>query len=333
MSKRKSPQLKVKILEATNESGLTKIQRESIDQAEHAVFQFPFMNHEIQTILQLVQNKKIKPEQIPQDFPATHKAVLQSLYKRKNKYTYFVALTDMSYKLHQEETFIPSIEKFLEAENKFYFGDLEECINLSKEAFEKFIGYKQGIEIRIMDDISTVISKIESRNPSNICFLTQGDSPLVSSSLQKWYQEKSDTIVYSQRPFALDFRTEIYKKFTEQKLANPNFELSDTDYLRMTLFNILLNLSINESDVESENFKLESPYLNQTRNQIINSFSFADIQRLHLELQEHWFGWNKSAIITQEFQKRYPNQKQASFVLAQKHIQTGFNIIQKANPK
>lgn len=333
MPKRKSHQTNVKILEATNESGLTKVQRQAIDQAEHMVYQFPYMNHEIQTILQLVQNRQIKPDQIPQNFPATHKAILESLYKRKKKHAYFVALTDSSYQLHQEDTFTPSMEKFLEAEDKFYFGSLDQCIAPAKEAFEKFIRYKQGIELQTMNDIASVINKIDAKNPSNICYLTQGDSPQVASSLYKWYQEKKDSRVYIQRPFALDYRTEIYKKFTESKLQNPDFELADTDYLRMTLFTILLNLSINEQDVETENFKLESPWLNQTRNHIINSFTLEDIQNLHASHQDHWFGWNKSTIITKEFQKRYPRQKQASFVLAQKYIQTGFNIIQKADPK
>ena len=333
MPKRKKHKTQVKILEATNESGLTRAQRISIDQAEHAVFQFPYMNHEIQGVLNMMKNRQIKPDMIPSNFPATHKAILESIYKRKNKPAYFVAIEDSSYQLHLSETLSPSLDAFLEAEDKFYFGTLEETIQASKTAFELFISYKQGIEMQVMQDITDISNKIISQNPSNICYLNQGESPQITDSLYRWYIERPNTQTYIQKPFALDFRTEIYRKFTNQKLENELFSLSDLDYLRLVLFQILLNLSINESDIESENFKLESPWLNQTRNYIINSFSFADIQRLHLEHQEYWFGWNKSTLITKEFEKRYPRQKQASFVLAQKYLQSGFNIIQEADPK
>ena len=333
MPKRKKCKTKVKILEATNESGLTKAQRQSIDQAEHAVFQFPYMNHEIQGVLNMVKNRQIKPEMIPSNFPSTHKAILESIYKRKNKPAYFVAIEDTSYQVHLRETLIPSLESFTEAEDMFYFGTLEETIQASKKAFELFVSYKQGIEMQVMQDITDISNKILSQNPSNICYLTQGESPQITDSLYNWYIERENTQTYIQKPFALDFRTEIYRKFTNQKLKNESFTLSDLDYLKLVLFQTLLNLSINEIDVPTDNFKLETPWLNQTRNFIINSFSLADIQKLHMSHQDYWFGWNKSNIITLEFEKRYPRQKQASFVLAQKYIQNGFNIIQKANPK
>jgi len=333
MPKRKKHKTQVKILEATNESGLTKAQRQTIDQAEHVVFQFPYMNHEIQGVLNMVKNRQIKPEMIPPNFPSTHKAILQSLYKRKNKPAYFVAVEDTSYQAHLRDTLIPSLESFNEAEDMFYFGTLEETIQASKKAFESFISYKQGIEMQVMQDITDISNKILSQNPSNVCYLTQGESPQITDSLYRWYSERENTQTYIQKPFSLDFRTIIYRKFADKKLTNESYTLSDLDYLKLVLFQTLLNLSMNECDIESENFKLESPWLNQTRNHIINSFSFADIKKLHLEHQDHWFGWNKSTIITKEFEKRYPKQKQASFVLAQKYIQTGFNIIQEADPK
>ena len=333
MPKRKKHKTKVKILEATNESGLTKVQRQAIDQSEHVVFQFPFMNHEIQGVLNMVKNRQIKPEIIPSNFPSTHKAILQSVYKRKNKPAYFVAIEDTSYQAHLRDTLIPSLESFTEAEDMFYFGTLEETIQASKKAFESFVSYKQGIEMQVMQDITDISNKILSQNPSNICYLTQGESPQITDSLYRWYTERENTQTYIQKPFTLDFRTETYRKFTNKKLENEDYTLNNLDYLKLVLFHTLLNLGMNEIDFPTENFKLESPWLNQTRNHIINSFSFTDIQKLHLEHQDHWFGWNKSTIITKEFEKRYPRQKQASFVLAQKYLQSGFNIIQEADPK
>jgi len=327
MAKNKRINTNVKIIEVTNQSGLTNTQRIAIDSSEHTIFQFPFMNIEMYQVLNLIKDRKISPKQIPEAYTATEKGILQSVYKRNKKSTFALGIEQTAYDLHKEVHLNPSLEDFKSANNNFYFESIEETIQSSKLAFEKFISHKQNLEIQIMQDIMDLTTKILGKKPSSICYVVQGETPTIPDLLNTLFSNFNNVKIFVQQPFTLDFRTQMYKKYATHSIKDENFELSDLEYLKLALYDILLDLSINEIDIPTQNFKLESSYLNRTRNFIINSFSTTDIMDLRSKMEEHWFGWDKSIEIVEEFKKRFPKGRDAGFVMAEKYLKTGFNLI------
>jgi len=130
-----------------------------------------------------------------------------------------------------------------------------------------------------------------------------------------------------QKVFELDFKTKMYRKFAMHKFSNPHFDLSNTDYLRMVIHQILLNISINESDIEASNYRLEQPWLNSLRNKIVSSFTNQDIVNMHNSALEIEHGWDKSIEFISHFRHHTPKTRKPSSVNAQRYVQSGFNLL------
>jgi hypothetical protein len=322
----KTPRTTVRILEAPNETGLTVAQKRIIDQSQYLVIQAPTLDYETQTIIEAIRKRAISTNVIPSDFPATQKDILNALYKRKSKPVHVAGIETNAYNFHKSQTLDKSMESFLEAENHFYFGSLQDAITEGKKAYDDLARFKQGIESQVVNDLADT-SKTFNENPSSVCYLTQASTPQVADALYAIFNNVEGIQCNYMSPFTMDFLTETYRDHVRKKKTTEGFELSDVDYLRMVLFQSLLNLGINESDIPKQNFRLEQHWLNVSRNAIIQSFSLSDIQQLHKQIQTEWFGWDKSKIIVENFRSRMPQNPKSRFQHASKYLSTGFNLI------
>ena len=321
----------VRIIETTRDSGLTTVQRNMIDSSEHTVIQYPFMTYEMQQVIEHVKARALKPEHIPSEMPATHKALLQCIYKKKKKPLYFSAITHSSYTEHLAECYETAHDQFIEAEDAFYFGTLDESIERAKSAFSSFITFKQGLEQRVSQDIQDLTRKILELDPRSICYVTLGETPQIADSLNRHFNESPSHKLFVQKVFELDYKTKMYRKLTMHKFSNPHFDLSNTDYLRLVIHEILLNISINEHDIESENYRLEQPWLNALRNRIVSSFSTQDIIDMHNSSISIEHGWDKTLEFISHFKQHMPKTRKPASVNAEKYIQSGFNIYTPKN--
>jgi hypothetical protein len=317
----------VRIIETTRDSGLTTVQRNMIDASEHTVIQYPFMTYEMQQVIEHVKARVLKPEHIPNDMPATHKALLQCIYKKKKKPIYFSAITHSSYTEHLADCYETAKDLFVDAEDEFYFSTIDDTICKAKAAFQSFITFKQGLEQRLSKDIQDLTNKIVLQNPRSICYVTLGETPQIADSLQRHFNESNKHKLFVQKTFELDFKTTMYRKFSMHKFSSPSFDLSDTDYLKLVIHEILMNLSINESDLETQNYRLEQPWLNTVRNQIISSFSTQDIIDMHKSAINIEHGWDKSLEFIAHFEQHMPKGKKAAYVHADRYLRTGFNLL------
>jgi len=356
MKKRKQHKPQIRIIEASNQSGLNPVQRRLLDQSENLIIQFPFMDDEINFVLQSIRNRLTNPKQAPKDMPATHKAILEVLYNRRGKHTAYASITTDSYNIHARETLDVANAKFMQASDQFYFGNLEDALQTQKEGFSHFCRYKEGMELFVAKTIKQKTAEIIAQaNPHadiipgfgfpdateqsqishiripNITYLTLNNTPQVSDEIYSTYLRNYHHQSSVFAPFSADYRTEIYRSFARELRINPNFELADQDHLRMIMFEILLNLSINELDVPSNNFRLEQSWLNTTRNALISAMSKDDILQAHAYSQEYWFGWDKSEMFVKAMKKHLPKAKTATQVTADKYIRTGFRIIESAS--
>jgi len=354
--KRKKHKPQIRIIEASNQSGLNPVQRRLLDQSENLIIQYPFMDDQMNFVIQSVRNRLTNPKQAPSDMPATHKAILEVLYNRRAKHTAYASITTDSFQEHVSETLDYANAKFMQASDQFYFGTVQEAIDTHKEGFRYFCRYKEGIELFVAQTIKQKTAEIitqanpqadsipgfgfpDATDPSqtshirlpNITYLTLNDTPQVSDEIYSTYLRNYQHQPNVFAPFSADFRTEIYRSFARELRINPNFELDDQDHLRMIMFEILLNLSINENDIPSNNFRLEQSWLNTTRNALIYSMSADDILQAHQASQAYWFGWDKSEMFVRAMRKHLPKAKTATQVTADKYIKTGFNIIESGS--
>jgi hypothetical protein len=326
--KAKKPQThrtNIKILEVTRDSGLTELQRRLLDKSEHAIIQYPYMDDRIQALNHLVRNRMIKLSELPTDLDTTQKHILQSLYKRKKKPTYISGITEEAYKQHTQDTLNQYNQELLEAEDHFYCTDLEQTIQSAKQAFEHLVRHKQGLERNIIGELFDITEKITETDPADICYIIQAENPQVADSLTRWYNDLPETNSHTFSPFSLDFPTQLYRDFTRGKFKNPDYELQDIEYLKLTLHTILLNLSINEGDIESGDFRMQQPWLNKTRNAIINSIDYEDVLGIREVANQKTYCSDKSVVYIQEFKKRFPKIKSAAHTTATRYLYTGFN--------
>ena len=158
-SQSKRPETTVKILEVTEHSGLTPIQKRLLEESQYAVIQYPYMNVDIQAQVHAVRNRIIKPSQLPKNIEKTQRHILGSIYKRRKKPTYISGIAENTYTQHAQATLEPYNQGLLEAEDHFYCTDLEQTLESAKQAFQHLVRYKQTIERNIIGELFD-ISKI-----------------------------------------------------------------------------------------------------------------------------------------------------------------------------
>jgi len=316
---------KVHILEVAG-SGLNQPQRRLVDQAEHLVVQMPYINDMIYLDLMQVQSRQVKPSTIDTIFGTTHRQILEALYKRKSKPTYFSGITQDDYQGLKATTIAKAREILLDAEDDFYENQLNSSIEKAQMAFQKIIDFKQGIEARVVEDIFRITEEISERGAYNITYVFQAENPQVTDTYTRFLNDIPEADCRTMQPFTLDFPTQLYRQFTRQKFINPDYQLNDIDYLRLVIHFILINLGTPLENIANNNFLLDQPWLNTARNKLINSFDRSDIDQLLSQSDEYWFHADKSYVFAQEFRSRLPKAKGAAQTLANKHLTSGFNL-------